>query len=158
MVPRDTTLAVVACELPGLQAYAQRHGWSVDWRPEPLVLILDGRHPADGSPVRLHADVTGYRAVPPGWRFISHDGEPPSATRAPKPGTLPGNIGSIFHANGIICAPFNRLAYAEHSGPHGDWGGPAKWLGVRGHVTAKELGQMLAQIVLHLKYSPGWQI
>jgi hypothetical protein len=66
-------------------------------------------------------------------------------------------VGSIFHGSGVICAPFNRLAYGEHGGPHGDWGGPLSWLNVRGHVRATALADMLALIIAHLNYSPGWK-
>jgi hypothetical protein len=79
------------------------------------------------------------------------------APRFPKGGTLPGGVQSIFHSSGVICAPFNRLAFAEHAGPHGDWGGPANWLSVRRTVRATNLAEMIAQIEAHLTSSPGWQ-
>lgn len=138
-----------------MQAYAARHGWQVTWRPDDLVIIAEGKHPADGSPACLHGDLAGYRAQPPAWRWTT--GEPHHTTVIAIPGQLPGGISSMFHDNGTICAPFNRLAYKEHNGPHNDWGGPLAWLSVRGQVSATVLGEMLAQIVLHLKYSPGWK-
>lgn len=152
---KEVTIATVEGELPGMRGYADRHGWRVAWDPAHLLLTVDGRHPGAGTAARLHADVTDYRAVPPAWTFgIDADS---TVARFPQPGTVPENIQSIFHSNGVICAPFSRLAYANHGGPHGDWGGPANWLQITGKVTAKTLGDMLAHIVLHLKYSPGWK-
>ncbi len=142
-------------ELPALHGYADRHGWQVMWEPDRLLVTVDGRHPGAGTKSRLHADVTDYRSVPPAWTF-GNDADSPG-TRFPEPGTVPGDIQSIYHPSGVICAPFNMLAYQTHGGPHGDWGGPANWLQVTGKVTAKTLGDMLAHIVLHLKYSPGWK-
>lgn len=155
MIPRDVTIAVVEDELPTVTAYAQRHGWTVTWLPDSLALLADGRHP-DGSAVRLHADVEGYRAVPPAWRFIPPDADTVQPHRFPQAGALPGGVGSIFHSNRVICAPFNSLAYSDHGGPHNDWNGPGAWLDVRRHVRAITLDAMLAQIVSHLHYSPGW--
>jgi hypothetical protein len=156
-VPKDVTVAVVEDELAAADAYARRHGWSLAWLKDDLVLLLDGRHPADQSVIRWRADVAGYRAVPPAWSCFQRDEHGAFNSRFPKGGTVPGGVGSIFHSSGVICAPFNRLAFKEHSGPHGDWGGPADWLKVRGNVRATVLAEMIAQIVAHLKYSPGWK-
>ena len=52
----------------------------------------------------------------------------------------------MFNTSCFICAPFNRLAYKIHGGPHQDWNGPEKWLDVCGHVGARTLAEMLAQI------------
>ncbi|HVT70443.1 MAG TPA: hypothetical protein VHF26_22040, partial [Trebonia sp.] len=109
------------------------------------------------SAIRLHADLAGYRALPPAWTVIPPDATAPATYRFPAGGTLPGGVGSVFHNSKVICAPFNRLAYQQHAGPHSDWGGPAAWLSVRGHVRATTLAEMLAQIIMHLRYSPGWQ-
>lgn len=158
-VPRDITIAVVAGELPAADAYAVRHGWRLNWEKEDLALFAEGIHPADKTPVRWKADVTSYRALPPVWSCFQGEIKEEKLAwkpRFPKGGTLPGGVGSIFHSAGLICAPFNRLAFAQHSGPHSDWGGPADWLKVRGKVRATTLAEMIAQIVVDLTYSPGW--
>jgi hypothetical protein len=156
-VPKNVTIAVVEDELPAAQAYAQRHGWGLTWLRDQLVLLADGRHPADKTALRLHAALEDYRAFPPAWSCFQQDGNGAFQRRFPKGGALPQGAGSLFHPGGVLCAPFNRLAYKEHSGPHADWGGLANWLKVRGHVRATVLAEMLAQIILHLNYSPGWQ-
>jgi hypothetical protein len=155
-VPKDVTIAVVEDELVAADAYAHRHGWTLTWLKDELVLFLDGRHPADQSLMRWRSDVAGYRALPPAWSCFRQDEHGAVSPRFPKDGPLPGDTSSIFHSSGVICAPFNRLAFKEHSGPHADWGGPADWLSVRGKVRATVLAEMIAQIVVHLKYSPGW--
>lgn len=151
-VPREVTVATVEEELPALRAYAQRHGWSVDWNPENLRLAFDGKHPGDATPVRLVALVGGYRAVCPAWTF-----EDPSGIRPlfPRPGPVAGGSSMFLQDKRVICAHFNRLAYSSEGGPHGDWGGPERWLEVRSHVYAARLANMLAAILAHLKASPG---
>jgi hypothetical protein len=158
-VPKDVTITVVEDELPAAEAYARRHGLSLTWLKDELILLVNGKHPADGGSIRWKADLSGYRAVPPIWLCFKQDANGDYKPCIPKGGTLPGGVGSMFHNPATICAPFNRLAYKEHSasGPHGDWGGPANWLKVRGTVSATTLAGMLAQITAHLKYSPGWQ-
>jgi len=151
-VPRSVTIATVEDELPAVTAYAQRHDWAVNWDTEQIRLTFDGKHPADATPIRIVAAVEGYKALPPAWTF-----EDPAGKRAifPKAGSVNGKS-SIFHqGRHRICAPFNRLAYGQHGGPHSDWGGPERWLEVRGHIRATTLANMLASILGHLKASPG---
>lgn len=154
MLPREVTIAVVEEELVAMRAYGSRHGWAINWLPENLVVLAEGRHP-DGSVICLHADVEAYKAQPPAWSVI-----PPGKTtlepyRFPSAGALPGGIGSICHSSKLFCAPFNRLAFKVHGGPHADWS-LASWLDVRGTVQANTLADMLAIIASHLHYSPGW--
>jgi hypothetical protein len=155
LVPKDVTIAVVEDELDAADAYARRHGWSLTWQKDELVLLAGGKHPADQSCIQWRADLLDYRAVPPAWTSFQHDGRD-YKSRFPKAGSLPGGASSIFHSAGVICAPFNRLAFKQHSGPHADWGGPPDWMKVRGYVRATVLAEMLAQIIAHLEFSPGW--
>ena len=155
--PRDVTMAIIEDELPGIRAYAIRHSWTVEWRADSLSLVFGGQHPQDKTPVDIIAAVDGYRALAPGWTFND-----PSSKRAtpeffPRAGTLPNGRSSIFHSNRCICAPFNRLAYRVHGGPHSDWNGPEAWLEVRrpGEVHAVRIANMFAVILAHLAVSPG---
>ncbi len=154
-VPRDTTLAAVEVELPALMAYGERHGWKIDWVPDQLRLNCAHAHSADGSPLRLCADLTGYRAIPPAWSIEPVEGG--TVRRLPIPhGIVPGQS-SIFHSGCDICAPFNRRAFSENGGPHNDWGGASRWLEVRTVVQGRTLADMIAVITAHLRASPGWQ-
>jgi hypothetical protein len=167
VVPRDTTIAVVEAEFGPLAACAARRGWAVSWDPTTLSVLADGPHPAPGvsAHIHLHADVKGYRGLPPTWTFQlppARDAEEKSRraeekVKAPFPkGAAVPHVGSsIFHPHGIICAPFNLLAYHPHGGPHTDWNA-ATWLDVRGNVRATTLAEMLAQILLHLASCPEW--
>lgn len=155
LVAHSVTLAAVESEIGPMIAYGLRHGWDVTWVPEDLKVICRGRHPADESPACLVAEVGEYRAMPPAWRTYNAKDPAPGALKCPAVGPMPEGIASLF-GPGVICAPFNRLAYKDHGGPHQEWGGPAAWLSVRNTVHAITLGDMLAVITGHLHTSPGW--
>jgi hypothetical protein len=55
----------------------------------------------------------------------------------------------------MLCAPWNRLAYAEEGGPHGDWGSALGWLNTRSYTQAQTVADMLAAVESHLRSSPG---
>lgn len=157
MLPKEATLAALEEEMPGIQAYATRRGWSVEWNPETLRLIFLGKHPCDNTPMRVVAAVDGYRALPPAWTFAPPEGQPVGGSFFPQGGSPPA-MSSIFHqCHKVICAHFNRLAYSDHGGPHGDWRGPANWLEQKGkgHVYAERLADMFAVILVHLRASKG---
>jgi len=154
-VPKEVTVATVEDELDGIKSYASRHGWDVSWNPEILRLTFEGIHPNDGMKVRIVANVDGYRALPPSWTFENPAESQPKQPFFPKAGTPKGGQGSIFHGSNTMCAPFNRLAYKQHGGPHGNWGGPECWLNVKGHIRETNLAGMFASIIVHLKASPG---
>jgi hypothetical protein len=150
-VPKATTVATVEEELLGVRCYAERHGWTVSWDSETLRLTFEGKHPNDNRPIRVVAALDDYRALPPAWSFEVPD---TGIACLLKPAPVVGQS-SIFNDKCSICAPFNRRAYKQCGGPHGDWGGPECWLNVRGHAWATTLAAMFAVIVGHLKASPG---
>lgn len=155
MIPTVVTAAVIAAELPALEAWAARRpGWTVCVQDTQPVLVLDAVHPVSGTSVRITADLSEYPAVPPAWRFV----DPADGPSAPFPQAGSNGVvtGSIFHSNRVICAPWNRLAYAEQSGPHGDWGALTNWKSAgQGYTKADTIADMLSQIHLHLSMSPG---
>ncbi|MFY1686191.1 hypothetical protein ACN265_32230 [Micromonospora sp. WMMD730] len=156
MIPAAVTRTVVTTELPAVQAWAARRpGWAVHLDDTALMLIVNAVHPRSGSALRITAQLSGYPAVPPAWRFTDPAGG--SAPPFPQAGTNAEIVpGSIFHGNRVICAPWNQLAYAEHNGPHGDWGGLTNWKNAgAGSTKADTLADMLSQIHLHLTLSPG---
>ena len=60
------------------------------------------------------------------------------------------------NSRGIICAPFNRLAYATHDGPHSNWGDAAQWMTAGpGYVYAVTIGDMLQLILRDFSLSKG---
>lgn len=157
MVPRETCLAAVEVELPAFEAYATRHGWTTAWNTDSLLLKCERSHPAGGGVLQLHVDVSGYRAVPPAWAIQPTDVGGRMVKRMPVAQGIVSGQSSVFHDQCDICAPFNRRAFNEHGGPHGDWGGASRWMDVRSVVRAPTLADMLAVITAHLRASPGWR-
>lgn len=152
-VAHDVTRAIVEAERPGLEAWCSRKGWPIEVDLHSARLALRMPHPKDapGIPeLKLVADLVNYRAVPPAWRFVEPDGGEVTPRAFPRPGPS-----SIFHSKLVICAPWNRLAYASEGGPHGNWSGTGNWLNVSGHTRATTLADMLAAIHVHLQASPG---
>jgi hypothetical protein len=156
VIPATVTRAVVANEMAAVAAWVARHpGWAAQYDDTSLQLVVDTTHPAKEVALRLTADLGGYRAIPPAWRVVDPSGGD-GAVLFPQVGTTPVVSSSIFHPNRVICAPWNRLAYAEHGGPHGDWGALTNWLSAAFDSTkAETLADMLSQIRLHLSISPG---
>lgn len=158
MTPADVTREVVAGELPAIASWADRHGWDVTFDAVALRVAARTKHPAasgptSGTTVVFHADVAGYPAHPPAWWCGS---SPADRGGYPAPGTAPGVSGSVFHTQPCICAPWNRLAYAAHCGPHSDWQHLGEWKSTGMEYTqAHTLGDMLSTLRLHLQHSPG---
>jgi hypothetical protein len=151
MIPTVVTAAAVEAEFPAVTAWAARRpGWTVRLDATRLTLHADTVHPVTSQPIAITADLTSYPAVPPAWTITGPGGAFPAA------GQFPGVPGSIFHPNRVICAPWNRLAYGEHDGPHPDWAGQTNWTNIAaGFTKADTLADMLSQIALHLAASPG---
>jgi hypothetical protein len=154
-VPKEVTIITVEEELPGVKSYAARHNWEIEWDKDALILTFAGQHPNDGTKIQVVADLQGYRALPPAWLFRDPSTTTHEKIFFPKPGTGRGIQGSIFHGSNRICAPFNRLAYREHGGPHSNWGGPECWLNVKNHIREIYIAGMFASIIGHLRVSPG---
>jgi hypothetical protein len=158
-LPEDVVRAHVADEMSAAGAWAarQHHELAFDADALTLRLPLLGKQPAAGAAERylLTGAFDGYRAVPPAWRFVHPDtGE--DIGQAGYPANDGGEPTSIFlaHERGVICAHFNRLAFAKHSGPHGDWGDETNWLNAAsGYTRAETIADMLARIELGVRSS-----
>ena len=158
------TEAVMADEQPAITAWVERNGWKLTYDPVALQGRVEVEHPhAAGKIVIFWFDVTGYpNKQPPAW-WCGGDGmsvttekaDYPRPALAPPPG-LPN--GSIFHANPVICAPWNRLAYGVHGGPHSDWPALAAWKTYgAGSTQAHAIPDMLSALAIHLDRSDGMQ-
>jgi hypothetical protein len=154
-LPVSAARASVEAELDAARVWAARHGWSITWDAEAMLLRAATYHPVARRLVELTGRTYGYRAIPPAWTFVRPGTEETCAEVFPAGGAMPG-LGSIFHGNVVICAPWNRLAYSEHGGPHDNWFGPASWLQVREGTIAYTIPDMLAIIDVHLRASPGF--
>lgn len=154
-LPPTVARASAEEELGAARVWAERHGWILTWNPDELVLRAATYHEPARRLVEVVGALDGYRALPPAWRFVQPgtDAEDKGHYPAPGQGSVPS---SIFHSNPVICAPWNRLAYTEHGGPHGDWSGPAAWLQqVSGITVAHTLADMFSALDVHLRQSPG---
>lgn len=149
-VPPTLARASVEAELDAARAWAIRHRWILWWDPDGLRLRASTYHPKAKRLIEVIAELDGYPAVPPAWRFVHPATD--NTAQAAFPAAGPN---SIFHTNPVICAPWNRLAYSENGGPHGDWSGPSSWLKVTGLTVAHTVPDMLATLNLHLHQSPG---
>lgn len=152
LVPHEVTVAIVEDELAAVTSWCSRWGWSVTVDLDSLTFTFTTVHPTDGRPILLEANVAGYRALPPAWRFLDEAG---ASTRSAFPAQGAGPGGSVFHTQPVICAPWNRLAYQDAGGPHDDWGGATSWLTVSGVTRATTIADMLAVVRVHLSASPG---
>lgn len=148
MIPRETTLHVIEHELTAARLWAERHVVPLTWLPSATEIRAVLTQPETEELFYLRCILDDYRRLPPAWTFTDEtwEAEPAmhlfplvSATQFGAPLFIRGKNGPI------ICAPFNRLAYAEHKGPHGDWRGPTNWLtaGQANQVKAHYLGDML---------------
>jgi len=158
------TEAVMADELPAITAWAERNAWKVTYDS----VVLKGRaevvHPhAAGHVVVFWFDATAYpNEQPPAWwcggdgkSVTTYKGDYPRPSATP-PAGLPN--GSIFHSNPVICAPWNRLAYSVHGGPHSDWPALAAWKSYgAGYTQAHTISDMLSALAIHLDRSDGMQ-
>lgn len=156
----DLTEVVVAVELAAATAWASRHGWTLTYDASVKRGTATATHPVTGAPVEFNFDTTAYPdRQPPAWWCGSEQPDPrnyPAGPAETKPG-FPN--GSIFHGQPVICAPWNRLAYAQvvPGAPHSEWT-LASWKTMAPEYTqAHSIADMLAALDLHLGISPGMQ-
>lgn len=104
-------------ELRGLNAIVEKR--TERWKLEihsPIEFAL-GLQAKDQSWVWFLVKCDQYPAVPPAWHMYN-----PANGEIDQPKqTL--RFGKFFHSSGVICAPWNRLAYKSEDsrGPHGEW-------------------------------------
>ena len=105
----------VAEELVPLREQAGWLGWSLV-ESSPLHFLL-GLPASDGTRFYLSVDCDDYAVMPPAWRWCDVEGGSLDA-----PSCTPDGSG-FFHQHGVVCAPWNRLAYKtlDERGPHNDW-------------------------------------
>lgn len=160
MTTPELTRTILKSETPSISKWAAENSWKVEVNLDELSLEATTVHPnLSGVQVRFHADLSGYPALPPLWRCRNETGDSPREAYPSGGGSIPnGPTGSIFHNQPVICAPWNRLAYVELSGPHQDWIDSSHWKVVAPSYTqAHTIADMLATLQLHLCASPGMQ-
>lgn len=135
VVATDVTRALVEAELSHLDLWAKIHGWELEWDATALRLKVRIRSKVDGEVYVVEMLLDNYRALPPHIEFLHPTLEERGTRRC-----YPGGGRGYFHNNPVICAPWNRKAYAAHGGPHSDWAMGA-WATYRPNHS--QLGDML---------------
>ena len=149
-IESDIARSHVEAELEAAFAWAGRHNWSLLWEPDQLRVRAATFHPHCGRLLEIRGEFDSYKALPPEWRFVSPNSGEEGAHFFPKAGDR-----SVFHPNLVICAPWNRLAYAGYSGLHPEWD-LTGWASIGGDISqARTLGEMLSAIDVNLHGSPG---
>lgn len=159
----ERAMIVIDEELTATLAWAARKDVPLTWDRERLELRGDWEQPETGERFYLRGGFDGYRVQPPAWLYtdagytgVSDASLYPQLAQSPF-----GSPMVIKHRQqdvecGVICAPFNRLAYKTLGGPHGDWS-MAAWAsaGAAGQVRATSVPDMLARIHAEFLYSRG---
>ena len=148
-VAPDVSRAHAEEEIEAAREWAGLHGWSLDWKPDQLLLSVSMRSAVDGEAFELEVALDGYRAVPPMFEFRhAATGERGTYRCYPKGGR------GYFHNQPVICAPWNRKAYAAFGGPHGDWA-MANWATYRPNHA--RIGDVLALIQVLINDKSSYQ-
>jgi hypothetical protein len=160
LLPAAAVHARLGEDLPGARAWAERHGLELDWDEEELKLRLGLQGP-DGESYLLEGTFEDFPTLPPSWRFLHPESAERIGAAAYPSSAEPSARGTVLIINGgkegvVICAHFNRLAFAEEGGVHGDWGPLANWQNQPGNYTyANTIADMLARIALEVSDSTG---
>lgn len=102
-------------EFDQLAAVAEDQGWVAQKRGSASLLL--GVPAKDGTWLWLLCEAQTYPTNPPKWMWCGEGGGEANLPRNAAVG------GAFFHPNGVICAPWNQLAYTnvDPRGPHSDW-------------------------------------
>jgi len=134
----------VAQELVALRENAALLGW-IFQEVDPITFIV-GFAAHDGSLFWCKVRCDGYKAQPPAWHWHN-----PKTGAVDQPADIPRK-GGFFHDAGVICAPWNRLAYRsiDGRGPHSDWSLGA-WLVNEKTGACRTLSAMALRIHIELQ-------
>ena len=152
MLPPTVTDAAITSEIEGAMAWAVRHGIDLTARmPKERVLRVVLVQNRSQEKFFLQGQFDQYKALPPVWDWRDANWSDSSRLYlSPKPENTPFGSSMFLVQNNkaIICAPFNRLAFNSHGGPHSDWGEPTQWMTAgNGYVYAVTIGDMLQAIL-----------
>lgn len=103
-------------ELKPLKEIASSKGWKFEQLVDSTNFTL-GLPAQDGSWFWLLCCCDHYPGSPPAWHWLNPETKATDGLKDTPTG------GGFFHGAGVICAPWNRLAYKSEDprGPHGDW-------------------------------------
>ena len=143
-----TTVAELSLDedISPLEEIAARKGWKLE-RRDAVEFVL-GLPAHDDSWFWLLCRCDRYPAIPPAWHWYD-----PEIQEVDRPEDTPTG-GGFFHGSGVICAPWNRLAYKSEDprGPHGDWT-IGNWRGEPKTGACRTLAAMALRIGKELRSS-----
>jgi hypothetical protein len=158
-LPRETVKAILShdSEIPAAHAWACRRKLELEYDEDGLALRLPLNGPSidpvgEPEPYLVTGSFDDYDVLPPVWRFVDpRTGANIGSAAYPQP------VGSsVLHPNGLVCAPWNRLAYAGEGGPHSDWGVPTAWkTAAPSYTRALTIPDMLDRIAREVRASRG---
>lgn len=113
-IPAVVSLDALRGELPEVVAFAAAVGVVLDTSnvsEDDLRMRVTFRN-ADGESFYCELDCRDFPLYPPTVEFLDE-----TWTRRGEAGLYPAG----FHPTPCVCARYNRKAYADVGGPHGDW-------------------------------------
>lgn len=158
-LPRETVKAILSqdSEIPAASAWAHRRGFEFAYDEEALTIRLTLKGSGadqSGEPESyvVTASLEDYDVLPPIWRFV----DPRTGAMIGKAAYPQPNGASVLHSNGLICAPWSRLAYSSEGGVHNDWGALTGWKTAAPNYTrALTIPDMLDRIGREVRRSRG---
>ncbi|MGI8730259.1 MAG: hypothetical protein ACR2LK_09770 [Solirubrobacteraceae bacterium] len=164
LIPTSVVTPAVAAEFTAATAWADRNGLPSSFNAETLRCEVtmfgpDAAGIQDAERYMLVGELDSFPAIPPAWRFehpITGTRDASAYPVVPSPPFGSGLFTSGGPDGSLICAPFNRLAYTDHQGIHGDWGAATTWRTPRPPYTSvTRVGDMLARIWREVLTSRG---
>jgi hypothetical protein len=137
-VDLEVTRQILKEEVDRMAALATSYGWTVATDLSALTVTVRMRSCLSQAEYIIEAKCDNYREMPPFFEFI----HPNTGERGTKR-CYPSPESSYFHGMPCICIQWNRKAYQNHGGPHGDWT-MANWMSYR--PSTKSLGDMFIAI------------
>lgn len=158
-LPRAVTRAILEQpeHLPAALAWARRLGLELRFDEEELALELNLTGPgatteAPPEPYRISGLLEDFDVLPIIWRYVDpRSGANIGVAAYPRP-----TGSSVLHGNGLICAPWSRLAYAVEGGIHSDWQDLTDWKTPRPPYTfAPTIADQLDRLYRETRASTG---
>jgi hypothetical protein len=142
------SLEAVLAELPAAETYAAAAGLSLDastLSEEDLRFYVTFQN-ATGESFTAEIDCRDFPMYPPMIEFV----DATSGARG-----LHSLYPSVFHPMPCVCARYNRKAYSERGGPHGDWRLVDWHLPTNGGAAADNLAMIISDLHSKISVSAG---
>jgi len=136
-VDPEISKQIVAEELAAAESASKIHGWTIKVAPDQFTFTVAMKSGIDNEVYIMEVRCDNYKELPPFFEFMLPTGERKVASAYPE------STDSFFHSDLVICFPFNRGAYNNYGGPHGDWA-ITNWQSLCPQAT--RLGDMLVLI------------